>query len=198
MSAACGRCGTRSVSGLHDCTPPPIVADLEAQVAKLREDLEMERLMHQAYRAEVVAEIAVQVTEDCDWDELAKWVGGSIGSAQEMSGEYRSWINVPANRTHDGKPASAGCGEWITLGHDGKFRVRYAVDPPERDVPPSPPVMQLLASTLAVLEVVIADPDDPTVTADERRDALPTARALIAGLKAERSTPIGSADTMRP
>lgn len=105
-----------------DAFPPMI--DARDTIDRLTAENERLRVEHEAYRPEVAAEIAVQLTEDADWPEIAKWCGGRLDGETLPSGDYSSWINVGGER--------AGEGAWITLGHDRVFRVRWSLDGPER------------------------------------------------------------------
>lgn len=82
--------------------------------------------MHRAYRPEVVAETAVPLGEDSDWEQIAQWCGGTIGSAPDGtdSGEWTSWIALPNGE-------SAFSGMWIIKALDGTFSTRYAVAEPD-------------------------------------------------------------------
>ncbi|WP_159600247.1 hypothetical protein [Agromyces humi] len=80
--------------------------------------------MFDAFRPEAVAEIAVLLSEDADWEQIAEWCGGHIHTAQDPSGEYISTIVLP-NGEH------AAENSWITLDHEGRFRVRWEVRQPE-------------------------------------------------------------------
>lgn len=96
----------------------------------LTEQRDMDYDMHLAYRPEVVAEIAVRLDEEHDWEATAKWCGGTLRNAEVAdSGEYESYIDIPG-------VGAAWQGSWITLDHDGRFRIRTEVDGPERPSPP--------------------------------------------------------------
>lgn len=81
--------------------------------------------MHQAFRPEAVAEVAVHLSEEADWEAIAAWCGGSLGSTQDPSGEYAGYIDIPG-------VGCAGESCWITLAHDGTFRIRAEVAAPDR------------------------------------------------------------------
>lgn len=87
--------------------------------------------MHYAYRAEVVAEIAVHLSDEDGWDGIAKWCGGEIGSGPDGtdSGEYFSWITLPSGER-------AATGMWIVKRIDGTFAARYEVDEPDEETLP--------------------------------------------------------------
>lgn len=102
------------------------VAELEAELADVLLQIEY----HKAFRPEVVAEVAVELTEEADWDEVATWCGGGIQTFQDPSGEYTSYIIIPGSRTESGRAEWVPQGMWITLDHDGKFRVRHTIGQP--------------------------------------------------------------------
>ena len=82
--------------------------------------------MHEAYRAEVVAETAVALGDQSDWEQVAAWCGGTISGAQDPSGEYASLIEIPG-------VGAAGEGSWIVRRLDGTFAIRATVDGPDGD-----------------------------------------------------------------
>ena len=47
------------------------VERLRAEVAELREKIDVDRAMHEAFRPEVVAEVAVLVCDEMDWQAVA-------------------------------------------------------------------------------------------------------------------------------
>ena len=106
------------------CSGGSKAANALTAIERLSAENERLRVEHEAYRPEVAAEIAVQLTDDADWPEIARWCGGRLDGETLPSGDYSSWINVGGER--------AGEGAWITLGHDGVFRVRWSLDGPER------------------------------------------------------------------
>lgn len=114
------------------------LAEHDAEVAeKARADeREIGHAMHLAYRPEVVAEVAVSVHEECDWDRIAAWCDGKADSGPDGtdSGEWHSWIDVPGVG-----PAFAGM--WIVKRHDGTFALRYEVAEPS-----DPPTVSPLVS----------------------------------------------------
>ena len=79
--------------------------------------------MHHAYRPEVVAEIAVNLSDHDSWDHLAAWCGGRIDTSQDPSGEHHSVLVLPNGDV-------GGEGSWLVLTHDGEFRIRYEVAAP--------------------------------------------------------------------
>ena len=98
----------------------------EAEVAKLREKIDVDRAMHEAFRPEVVAEVAVLVCDEMDWQPVADWCGGTIGSTQDPSGEYTSSLTIPG-------VGSAGEGQWIVQRHDGTFAIRATLEGPSAE-----------------------------------------------------------------
>lgn len=103
------------------------VAKREARADQAAEDL----AMHHAFRPEVVAEVAVAVDDECSWEAIAAWCGGTIKSGPDGtdSGEWVSWIVIP------GVNEVAGHGTWIVQRHDLAFDVRISVEgPSERSV----------------------------------------------------------------
>ena len=98
----------------------------EAEVAKLREKIDVDRAMHEAFRPEVVAEVAVLVCDEMDWQAVADWCGGTIGSTQDPSGEYTSSLTIPG-------VGSAGEGQWIVQRHDGTFAIRATLEGPSAE-----------------------------------------------------------------
>ena len=70
--------------------------------------------------------MSVPITEDADWEAIAKWCGGTIKSAPDNtdSGEWTSWIALP-----NGEEVSSGM--WISKGLDGQFHSRYVVAEPD-------------------------------------------------------------------
>jgi len=119
----CG-CGEAMYDAPPAAAPSP---DVAGEVAALREELENQRLMHKAYRPEVVAEIAVQLTEDADWQEIATWCGGTLRHSSDSSGEVTTYLDLPG-------VGSVCQGMWITLDHDGRFRARAEIAAPSPDV----------------------------------------------------------------
>lgn len=98
-------------------------AEAERMVA---EQSEMDLAMHKAYRPEVVAEVAVHLSEETDWDAVAKWCGGTIRTGQEPSGEYVSDMHIPGVGT-------AWQGAWIVQRHDRTFAIRAEVEGPSAE-----------------------------------------------------------------
>lgn len=98
-----------------------------AALRKVRESAEeMGLALYRAYRPEVVAEVAVALGEDSDWEAIAKWCGGAIGSGPDGtdSGEWTSWIDLP-----NGESAVAGM--WIIKTLGGTFSTRIEVAEPD-------------------------------------------------------------------
>lgn len=119
-------------SRLREVVAPMFLPDDLVRVVEdlLTEQRDLDYDMHLAYRAEVVAEIAVRLDEEHDWEATAKWCGGTLRNAEVAdTGEYESYIDIPGVGA-----AFQGC--WITLDHEGRFRVRTEVDGPERPLPP--------------------------------------------------------------
>lgn len=98
----------------------------EAEVARLREKIDVDRAMHEAFRPEVVAEVAVPVSDEMDWQAVADWCGGTIGSAQDPSGEYTSSIAIPG-------VGEAYQGMWIVQRHDLTFAIRATLEGPSAE-----------------------------------------------------------------
>lgn len=98
------------------------VTEQEARADQAAEDL----AMHHAFRPEVVAEVAVAVDDECSWDAIAAWCGGTVKSGPDGtdSGEWVSWIVIP------GVSEVAGHGTWIVQRHDLTFDVRISVEGP--------------------------------------------------------------------
>lgn len=125
--AECPTCGPTT---LEQHSLPTAVERILA--ARLAENTQYHLDMHRAYRPEVVAEIAVEVSEEMDWAAVAAWCGGRIETSEQGdSGEYGSSIVIPGCRD------AAGVGSWITLDHAGRFRVRTEVMGPEHGLPPA-------------------------------------------------------------
>ncbi len=100
---------------------------LSAHVDEVRqEQREIDRALHRAYRPEVVAEVAVALGDESDWEQVAAWCGGTIVNVQDPSGEHVSLIDVP-------DVGAAGEGSWIVQRLDGTFAIRSVVAGP-RDV----------------------------------------------------------------
>jgi len=93
---------------------------IEAAVAEQRD---MDLAMHQAYRPEVVAEVAVHLDDEASWEAIAAWCGGTIHNTQDPSGEYTSVIEIP-------DVGVAWNGSWITQRLDGAFVIRAVVEGP--------------------------------------------------------------------
>ena len=96
------------------------------EVKRLREKIDVDRAMHEAFRPEVVAEVAVLVSDEMDWQAVADWCGGTIGSAQEPSGEYTSSITIPG-------VGDAYQGMWIVQRHDLTFAIRATLEGPSAE-----------------------------------------------------------------
>lgn len=99
---------------------------LVAEVRRLREKIDVDRAMHEAFRPEVVAEVAVLVCDEMDWQAVADWCGGTVGSTQDPSGEYTSYLTIPGVG-----PAFEGM--WIVQRHDLTFAVRATLDGPSAE-----------------------------------------------------------------
>ncbi|WP_372595533.1 hypothetical protein [Actinotalea sp.] len=97
--------------------------DAEVTEAAVEEQRQVDLAMHEAYRPEVVAEIAVPLGEDADWERIAKWCGGTIESSADMSGEWSSAIRIPG-------VGDAWEGSWIVQRHDLTFAIRAVVEGP--------------------------------------------------------------------
>lgn len=93
---------------------------------EIRADQRAEDLaLHLAFRPEVVAEVAVPLSDESDWEKIAAWCGGTIGSSEAGdSGEWDSWIAIP------GADQVATSRSWIVKRHDGTFDVRLEVEEP--------------------------------------------------------------------
>lgn len=98
-------------------------AEAERMVARQRED---DLAMHEAYRPEVVAEVAVHLCEEADWEAVAEWCSGTIATGQEPSGEYVSELHIPGVGT-------AWQGAWIVQRHDLSFDIRAEVAGPSEE-----------------------------------------------------------------
>lgn len=98
---------------------------------EIRDDQRAEDLaLHLAFRPEVVAEVAVHLSEESDWEAIAKWCGGIVNSGPDGtdSGEWVGWIVLP-DKTH------VFSGMWIVQRHDLTFAARYEVaGPSDRSV----------------------------------------------------------------
>lgn len=92
----------------------------------LDEQREVALAMHRAYRPEVTAEIAVNLSEESDWNAIAEWCGGTISGSCDMSGEYISTLDIPGVGT-------AWMGAWIIQRHDRSFAIRIEVDGPSAE-----------------------------------------------------------------
>jgi len=100
--------------------------EARAEVARLREQIDVDRAMHEAYRPEVVAEVAVHLGDDTDWDAIAAWCGGTIGSTQDPSGEYTPGLTIPG--------VGEACeGMWIVQRHDLTFAIRAELTGPSAE-----------------------------------------------------------------
>ena len=102
------------------------VPALLAEVRRLREKIDVDRAMFEAFRPEVVAEVAVLVCDEMDWQAVATWCGGTIDSTQGPSGEYTSTIDIPG-------VGSACEGMWIVQRHDGTFAIRATLEGPSAE-----------------------------------------------------------------
>lgn len=100
---------------------------LKRKVAAEREAQRVEDMHnHWVFRPEVVAEVAVQLDDEANWDEIAIWVDGEIITGQDPSGEYHSLIQIP-------DVGAAGEGDFIIKRHDGSFDIRQHVAAPSED-----------------------------------------------------------------
>lgn len=122
------------VHGMPDCSPllngctvvtwaHNLVAEAKSQAAQ--EQREVDLAMHHAYRPEVVAEVAVYLGDESDWEGIATWCAGTINSAPDgtPSGEYVSWIDIP-------DVGKAFDRTWIVQRHDRSFALRTEVEGP--------------------------------------------------------------------
>jgi hypothetical protein len=99
-------------------------SEAERMVAEQRET---DLAMHEAYRPEVVAEVAVHLSEDTDWEAVAAWCGGTIRTGSSTpSGEYESTIDIPGVGT-------TWQGAWIVQRHDLSFAIRAEVAGPSEE-----------------------------------------------------------------
>jgi hypothetical protein len=71
----------------------------------------------QKFRKRPVVIDAVQLTDDADWQAIAKWCGGTLHSERDPSDEYDSWLTIS---TLEGK-MHAYEGDWIIRGVNGEF-----------------------------------------------------------------------------
>lgn len=112
----------------HEHAPALVeeVERLRAEVARLREKIDVDRAMHEAFRPEVVAEVAVPVCDEMDWQAVADWCGGTIDSVQDPSGEYTSSIAIPG-------VGEAYQGMWIVQRHDLTFAIRATLEGPSAE-----------------------------------------------------------------
>lgn len=145
------------------------------------EQQEIDLALHQAYRAEVVAETAVALGDQSDWEQVAAWCGGTITGAQDPSGEYVSLIEIPG-------VGVAGEGSWIVQRLDGTFAVRATVDGPDGDTLERVRT-EARDQVLARLRFLVDARAEYTHDPDDRHDALATevhaARLLLAILSGE-------------
>lgn len=109
----------------------PIVHRRETQARASQDELDL--AMHHAYRPEVVAEVAVELTEDADWERIAAWCGGTVDSGPDGtdSGEWTSWLTIP-------DVGVAARNQWITQRHDLTFAIRDIVAAPSQRLPITP------------------------------------------------------------
>lgn len=86
------------------------------------------RVMFEAYRPEVVCEVAVRLSEEADWAAIAEWCGAEVKSSSDGtdSGEWMSWLELP-----DGTTFSENT--WVVKGYDGGFKTRWEVLEPDAD-----------------------------------------------------------------
>lgn len=100
---------------------------LKRKISADREGQRVEDMqIHWAYRPEVVAEVAQQLTYEANWDEIAEWIGGEIITGQDPSGEHHSLIQIP-------NVGVASEGDFIIKRHDGSFDIRQHVAAPSED-----------------------------------------------------------------
>ena len=98
-----------------------LLAAHDEQVRAEQREIDLE--MHHAYRPEVVAEVAVYLGDDADWDGIAAWCGGDIETGRDVNDEYYSWIVIPGfGPVHQG--------QWLVKHHDGSWSVRAEVEAP--------------------------------------------------------------------
>ena len=102
------------------------VRALIEEAKRLREKIAVDRAMFEAFRPEVVAEVAVLVCDEMDWQAVATWCGATISSSSDMSGEYHSTIDIPG-------VGSAREGQWIIQRHDGTFAIRATLEGPSAE-----------------------------------------------------------------
>lgn len=98
-----------------------------AAIQRVRDETaEMHLALHRGFRPEVVSEVSVPLSEEADWEAIAKWCGGTIHSGPDGtdSGEWGSSIELP-----NGDVAANGM--WISKGLDGAFTARTAVQEPD-------------------------------------------------------------------
>lgn len=130
-----------------------------ASIQKIRDASEETSLaMHHAFRPEVTAEVSVPLTDDADWEQIAKWCGGTIGSGPDGtdSGEWTSWLTLPSGE-------EVPSGMWITKGLDGQFRGRYEVAEPDETTLRQAEAIGWEAGTLTALTLAHYGPHDTLV-----------------------------------
>lgn len=97
-----------------------------AAIQAIRDDAEEASMAtHRAYRPEITSAVAVPLSDDSDWEAIAKWCSGTIQSAPDGtdSGEWSSWIEL-----ENGQCASSDT--WIVKNLDGSFNVGQGVEEP--------------------------------------------------------------------
>lgn len=155
----------------------------EAEVARLRRQHEMDLAMHEAYRPEVVAEVAVCLDDDTDWEVVAAWCGGTIHNVQNPSGEYTSYVTIPG-------VGEAWNGSWIVQRHDLSFDVRAEVAGPSEES----------VARLAARPAPVPDDSDALALLDEMnhegRIEYADYSALHDAITAARPAPVWDEDTV--
>lgn len=79
---------------------------------------------------EIVPAVAVQLTDEADWEQLAALCGGELQTGSDPSGEYVTTLTIP------GCPNAAGEYDWLVQHQDGSWSVHsewtdVAVVPPD-------------------------------------------------------------------
>lgn len=146
----------------------PTETDIQRRIAAaVEEQHQLDLALHQAYRPEVVAEVAVHLSDETDWEPIAKWCGGTISSRQDPSGEYTSTMSIPG-------VGDAWEGSWTVQRHDLSFGIRAAVEGPS-----APTTGARALAALTTLVALKDGPRDATYYA-ERDAAWQNARQVIA------------------
>jgi len=87
--------------------------------AALVEELDMA----EAHQPEVAAAIAVNLSDDSDWDAVARWCGGTVSNTEGPDGETVSHVSIPG-------AGDAWNGSWIVQDLTGTFSVCTGIDGP--------------------------------------------------------------------